>query len=77
MDSFTLYNEAGPAVVDASEGKIKRLMNTGGDILYYGTAPAVTTDDASLAPGESTQLTDRMYLVTEGYSDVIVDEGAA
>jgi hypothetical protein len=72
-DFFTIY-QGQAAPVDASEGKFKRLLNVAGDDLFYLTHPGDDpTSDASLKNGESTELTDRVWLVTPGETKVLVE----
>jgi hypothetical protein len=70
-DNFTIY-EGVPAPVDGSEGKSKRLFNRGPDDLYFRSDPRVSSSDTKLQPGESTELTDRNWIVTDGQTEVIV-----
>ena len=72
-DTFSIYQSNSPTPVDGSEGKSKRLLNVGGDDLYYRADPGVSTSDAKLKPGESTELTDRVWLVTPGETKVFVE----
>jgi hypothetical protein len=73
MDTFTIYENNSPAPVDASEGKVRRLLNAGGDPVHYRTDPGVSFSDPSLSFGESTKLTDRVWLRTAGLTKVLVE----
>lgn len=72
MFQITLKDEA--IYIAADPGEPKEILNLAGSDIFYKNAPDVDSGDTKLEAGQSAVLTEGVYIVSDGHSEVGVRE---